>query len=251
MDDEHEGGADARPFSQRYGYTPYREAIQIESLDERTRTDLWNLIIYPRFLNVAYPYLTGELIWIGHFRLQRDQYTPNAVAFQLKRLILEGEWFSVYDLIEFLIRHSRYDKRDDLVDSVNQVLAGNRAGYRVVDGLVVPITTSAEADAVEKAANSPIANARPHIRRSIALLADRDNPNFPKAIQEAILAAEAAANFLAGKQTGTLADALKAIQRNNPALLHPALIEGWKQIYGFTGDSGGIRHALKDGTIDP
>ncbi|MDT7765699.1 MAG: hypothetical protein QOC63_5119 [Mycobacterium sp.] len=33
--------------------------------------------------------------------------------------------------------------------------------------------------------------------------------------------------------------------------LHPALITGWKNLYGFTSDSGGIRHAGFDGAIQP
>ena len=64
-------------------------------------------------------------------------------------------------------------------------------------------------------------------------------------------AAESAGQELAGKTGATLADALAEVQRKNSTTLHPALIEGWKRLYGVTSDSGGIRHALKDGTVAP
>ncbi len=33
------------------------------------------------------------------------------------------------------------------------------------------------------------------------------------------------------------------------ASVHPALLKGWKAIYGFTSDSGGIRHADIAGSV--
>ena len=68
---------------------------------------------------------------------------------------------------------------------------------------------------------------------------------------QAMSAAEAAAAALAGKQGATLQGALAEIQKSNPPIVHPALIEGWKRLYAFSGDSGGIRHALKEGTMQP
>jgi len=32
-------------------------------------------------------------------------------------------------------------------------------------------------------------------------------------------------------------------------VVHPALLKGWKGIYGFTSDSGGIRHADYQGSV--
>ena len=33
-------------------------------------------------------------------------------------------------------------------------------------------------------------------------------------------------------------------------IIHPALAKGWGNIYGFTSDAGGIRHASSDGKIE-
>ena len=251
MSDDEQVGSREPLFSQRHGLAPYKTAMQVEALDERARTDIWNLVIYPRYLNIAYPANTGEFIWIHHLGLQRDLYAPNLLAAKLNHIIHKGEWYEVYDLVEFLIRHTRIDKRETLVTIVNRTLALNRAGYRVVGSLIVPITSNEEIASIAEATKSPLENAREHVNRALQLFAERDTPNFAKVIHEAISAAEAAAHVLAGNQGGTLAAALASVQTNNPSMLHPALVEGWKRLYGFTGDSGGIRHALKDGTIQP
>ncbi len=45
-------------------------------------------------------------------------------------------------------------------------------------------------------------------------------------------------------EKGTLGDLLKRLGRRHP--IHPALQGAFNQLYGYTSDSGGIRHALTD-----
>jgi hypothetical protein len=47
-----------------------------------------------------------------------------------------------------------------------------------------------------------------------------------------------------------LGESLDVVKKNGTDL-HGALIQGWKNLYGFTSDSGGIRHAGFDGAIQP
>jgi hypothetical protein len=244
-------GARSPSFSQRHGYSPYDSVMQIEALDERARIDLWNFVIYPRYLNVRYPDTDGLLIWTGHLGFPRDRYRINELAAKLNDVLHNGEWYEPYDLLEFLLRHTAAQNRQELTQTINDLLALNRAGYRVVDGQVIPITSAEEVESITAAANSPLANARVHMKRALELFAERTNPNFAKVIAEAMSAAESAANVLAGTQGLTLAAALKEVQKSVPPVVHSALAEGWNRIYGFTSDSGGIRHALKDGTMQP
>lgn len=240
----------ARPptFSQRHGYTPYPVEIQVESLDERARTDIWNYIIHPAL--VEYDHVVeGPQVWTGHLGRPADTFSSNLCSAAVKSIVFEGLWYEVYDLIEFVVRVYPLYSQPELVERSNFVLALNRAGYRVVIDRVIPVADTHEVSAIRSAAESPLANAQTHIRQAVNLFAVRDNPNFPKAIHEAISAAEAAAQVLANKPGATLADSLTDVQKNNPGLLHPALIGGWKQIYGFTSDSSGIRHAQKDGSV--
>jgi hypothetical protein len=244
-------GARKPSFSQRHGYVEYPTASQVESLDERARTDIWNFLIYPQFVDASYPDVAGLMIWAMHFALPRHQYSINNLAARLEQLIREGEWYAVYDLLEFLVLHYVAHKRTDYAELVNGVLAANRAGYRVVDSRIVPISNADEANTVEAAAHSTLASAGIHIRSALNLFAVREDPNFGKVIHEAMSGAEAAANVLAGKQGLTLGDALGEVQKRGTLEIHPALIDGWKKLYGFTSDSGGIRHALKMGAVQP
>jgi hypothetical protein len=238
-------------FSQRHGYKDFCTAMQVEALDERTRTDLWNMLIYPRYLNQNYPDTDGLVIWCNHLALPRNEYTINHLAGRLDVLLETGEWYEVYDLLEFLVSHTRGSKREETTAIVNNLLALNRAGYRIIDALIVPVTAAEDLESIEAAAASPLTNAAEHIKKAVALFAVRDNPNFAKAIQEATSGAEAAAHVLAYAQGQTLVDSLNFVEKKLPSTLHPALIGGWKMLYGFTGDSGGIRHAAKGDSVSP
>ena len=54
---------------------------------------------------------------------------------------------------------------------------------------------------------------------------------------------------MSGKSSVTLGDALDLIAKQPNTSMHPALLKGWKGIYGFTSDSGGIRHADYQGSV--
>lgn len=244
-------GGRAPTFSQRHGYKPFNTEIQIESLNDRTRMDIWNAFVHPLFIAPMTPVVDPEIVWAAHLARERHRYHPSPFEGALHDIVFGHDWYLVYDLLEFLVQSASPHRIEDLQERMNLILAANRAGYRIVDTYFVPISNPAEAAAIETAASSPLREAREHIRRAIALFAVRDNPNFAKAIQEAMSAAEAAANHLAYTEGKTLAEALTIAQRRNVGGLHASLVDGWKMLYGFTSDSGGIRHALKDGSIEP
>lgn len=237
-------------FSQRYGHTPFSTVVQTDSLDERTRTDLWNLLVIPRFIDARLPGVDAEVVWAHHLGFQRDRYGDMAYRHEIHAVIFDRIWYEVMDLLEFLVGSTpEYRGQGEIVELTNAVFALNRVGYRVVESQIVPITDEIEIASVQAAASTPLSNASRHIRRALELFSERDSPNFAKVIQEAMSGAEAAAQALSGRGGATLGDALSGL--NKQGHWHPALLEGWKRIYGFTSDEGGIRHALKDGSVDP
>ncbi|MEH3133249.1 MAG: hypothetical protein PGN27_25100 [Mycolicibacterium neoaurum] len=236
-------------FSERRGFRPFEPIVQTESLDERTRMDLWNMFVVPKLLEARYMPVEQDVIWAVHLGKDRHHFGETPFYREMRRLVIEGEWYEILDLIEFVVQ--RTEDRTNLLEQVNFLFTLNRVGYRVIDTQVVPVTSTEEVASVLEAAHSPLESARRHIKRAVELHSVRDNPNYAKVIHEAMSAAEAAAQALAGRDNGTLAEALSAVQRGSTNPLHPALIEGWKRIYGYTSDSGGIRHALRDGTSDP
>jgi hypothetical protein len=240
-------------FSQRYGHTDYPTAVQADSLDERTRADLWNFLIHPFCVGEQtraddVPPMDAEVVWMEFLARPIHDYHFSPYFQILHDITYKGEWHRVYDLVEFLAQRIGAYRDEMLVQRANQILATNRAGCRIVDHYVVPITNAGELSAINAAVDSPLSNAGEHIKRAVALFAVRENPNFAKAIQEAMSAAESAAQILADRQGVTLGRALTDVQKKAPTTMHPALLEGWKQLYGFTSDSGGVRHALHEGT---
>jgi hypothetical protein len=90
-------------FSQRKGLTPAPEPVQLESLDQRLRNDLWNFL-YSELLN-TYPESTPYSLrnfWWHHYGQPIEQYDARKLASLIRATILEAEWYEVYDLLEFL-----------------------------------------------------------------------------------------------------------------------------------------------------
>jgi hypothetical protein len=169
-----------------------------------------------------------------------------------RKIVIEDEWYRVYDLIQDLVQHTGDNYLEPVCKEFNSILALNRAGCRIVGGYVTEITDESEIKAIEDALAISSPEAKTHIKNALALLANRDDEQWAKSISESISAVEAAARELAGTPKATLGDALKVLARTGSAPgLHPGLIEGWKNLYGFTSDDGGVRHALREGTIPP
>lgn len=80
-------------------------------------------------------------------------------------------------------------------------------------------------------------------------MVDRDQPDYRNSIKESISAIEALCKKISGNEKGTLGDCLKVIEDRGH--IHPAMKRAFLQLYGYTSDQGGIRHALADGNEAP
>lgn len=81
-----------------------------------------------------------------------------------------------------------------------------------------------------------------HLRRSLELLSDRNNPDYRNSIKESISAIEAISCIIMNNPKATLGQALKEMEINFK--LHPALKSTFSSLYGYTSDADGIRHSL-------
>ncbi|WP_264071796.1 AbiJ-NTD4 domain-containing protein [Mycolicibacterium komossense] len=254
MSDEVDNGGRPPRFSQRHGYTEYSTAIQHRSLDERTRTDLWN-VIELMFLDGSGQFaalVDGQKVWTNYLGKIWTGYSSQRYRDALWRTIFDEEWYRVCDLIEALVQMTSGDSQGLFVEFANRQLKLNRAGCRIVGEYVTEITDDAEITSVETAIEQSSTEARTHLRNAISLLANRDDPNFGKSISESMAAAEAAAREMVGNPKAQLNEALKKISRaETPGGFHRALVDGWISLYGFAGDEGGIRHAIREGSVTP
>ena len=85
------------------------------------------------------------------------------------------------------------------------------------------------------------------MQKAIEIFSDRENKDYPNVVKEAITAVEAAVNTINQSPGKTLGDALKTL--SDHLTIHPALIEAFSKIYGYTSDKrSGIRHAIFEGS---
>ena len=80
------------------------------------------------------------------------------------------------------------------------------------------------------------------MKSALEHLSRRGNPDYRNSIKESISAVESIAKEITDNPKATLGAALSKLERDQK--LHPALKQGFSNIYGYTNDEGGIRHAM-------
>jgi len=225
-------------FSKRNGYSDVRFEPQVESMDDDLRSGLWNVFYEHLFGSESSgsPDRVLQVIWTEVYKRPIDETPYDAGHY--KAIFMHSAWFEVYDLVEFL---SFYEPT---ASAFNRVLKRDNAGYRIIDGQVTPIVEQAEVDEINDVLAGNAGRyqmARQHVSRAVELFSDRGSPDYRNAIKEAISGAESAACTATGKRN--FRDALKELQQKG---LHPALAGVFGQLYGYSSDESGVRHALVD-----
>ncbi|MCQ2996043.1 hypothetical protein NLO95_18235 [Pseudomonas syringae] len=255
-------------FSQRMGLRPASKSIQIEDMDRDLRTGLWNAA-YTHYWNQFVPYYSGSdlientnmeefasNIQSRFLKLRLDELPIDFTSFveSLGSIYQKGEWHRVYSFIEFVIKfapnyNSAYEEFTStqlFIKECNDVLQAESSAYRIVNGLVTRITDPQEIAEIDTAisAASGYAGVKTHLQTALAMLTDRQNPDFRNSIKESISAVESLAKQITGNPQTTLAPALSELERHHA--LHPALKSAFSSLYGWTSNADGIRHALMD-----
>ena len=250
-------------FSQRKGIKPVKNVIQVDSMDEALRNRLWNaLYVYywNRVENDWLPnnpniYLLVQRLWHSYFKKPID--TLSKVWYEtyeeIKVYFFQCPWYEVYDFIEFILHaypeDTEKDKRVNLLfkEFCNSILEQEKSAYRLVDKKFVQITSEVEISEIEKALDEtqPFEAVNTHLKKALDLLVDRKSPDYRNSIKESISAVESICNLIIKEKT-TFGDALNKIEKKIRLHLHPALKKAFSNLYGYTCDAGGIRHALHD-----
>lgn len=257
-------------FSQRKGIKPLKKEFQREAVDSELKNRLWSalkIVVWdewsPKSMYGSYDdksIIVNSLLdslWLNYFKFSLDTRpifhfgTPtkdNAYGI-LRQYFFEAQWYETYDFIEFVIKNIPESWANMLREYCNSLLEDENAAYRILENEVVEITDKTEIESIEEALATSIKPIVNHFKRALELLSDRKNPDFRNSIKESISAVEACSQYIANDSKATLGDALKKI--NSSSVIHPALEKGFSAIYGYTSDSGGIRHALIDGGQTP
>jgi hypothetical protein len=243
------------PFSDRMGYSQ-QQPIQLESMNVALRNGLFNVAREHLLTGLRHSEIKLHKPWESRFnrawslffKLPLHTSPANHTGAEKPTAFIyaffeKAEWHRVYDFVEFLVEDAPH-----LAKQFNDVLEREVAGYRVLDGIVAPISDSVQLDAVnvalEASSKSPLLGAREHLSSALRLLSDRDQPDYRNSIKESISSVESAAAALTGSKKPELKDALRLLETKGR--LHPALRGAFERLYGWTSDESGVRHALME-----
>lgn len=230
-------------FSERLGYTELKE-MQVEELDKETRTRLHNILKRRIYFSTGgtklYMLIADEFFKIPT-GMRSEDYNNEIID-----LFANKEWFRVLDFIEW------YSEYADRVQSgqfkmsfereINQVLKKEVVGYRLINRMIIPITNTEEIESINASINSRFNVVNEHMKKALNFYGDRTNPDYENSIKESISAVEAMVKIITGDDGLSLGDAIKKLE-NNGVQIHGAMKKGFIQLYGYTSDSNGIRHA--------
>jgi hypothetical protein len=255
-----------RLFSHRIGKKAIPTIIQRESADDRLRTDLWNLLTsnYLGFWRDWLPesqtpyWSLAKSIWTEYYggKLDEINYNRTNLLDTIKFDFFESEWNEMFDILEFIpnvfdensvIRPVILQtKNQSFIFDANKMLEKNLSAYRFIQGRVTEISDTEEVSSVQGALQNSfkIAPVKIHLTRALELYSDRENPNYRNSINESICAIEAFCKIITKDAKATLGQAIKEVEKKHR--LHPALKTAISNLYGYTSDESGIRHALYD-----
>lgn len=249
-------------FSERHGLKPVREIIQLDSIDEPLKNSLWSLLKIHVWDDVRQStgmyggcYLSGnkehkalcDRLWLNYFKKPLDHLDNDwdKVLSELRSYFFKCSWNEVYDFIEFVANNYRkYQFQEAFINHCNAILEKEMSAFRFVDGLITKITNQQEVEEIENALETSTGPVNSHLRRSLELLSNREKPDYRNSIKESISAVESYVAIAVGKEKGTLGSLLKKLE--DEVGLHPALKTAFSNLYGYTSDKGGIRHAMTE-----
>ncbi len=242
-------------FSKRYGFEK-EKTMQIYEMDDDLRTSLLNIIYLHFFKNAVYPKITFlEPIWIKILKKDVSEInhirSGNQIYNILKREFYDNEWYKIYNIIEFIIQTSGDSKKISLTTDFNEMLEMENSAYRIINGVVVPITDEIEIQEIEQVfkLNDKFKPVKDQVDSALKLLSSKENPDYKNSFKESISAVESLCKIILNDDNISLGNALKKIERDNNLRINPALKEAFRKIYGFA--STEVRHGtIEESEID-
>ena len=243
-------------FSEKNGYVK-ESNIQFESMSDALRIRIWNVFycfdiqeggLSSRRLSQS---INGErtidMIVADRLGFILGAGLSASPQKSIRQFILDEEWYKVYDFIETHLSCLENESRKVRGKQYNEVLEQEKAGYRVVDGEVVPITNLTEIEEIETAFSSQFDAVNVHVKKALKLYSDREKPDYENSIKESISAVESICCIITGLRgkNATLGKTITKL-KDSGVYIHPSMEKAFSLIYGYTSDESGIRH----GNID-
>ena len=260
MGDNQYQSDDHLTFSQRHGYEPLPEPMQLEELSDDLRREIWNAT--RGYLNAIMSvdidddYHYEKVVQFLENILGRILQKPedeidtsyDEVLNQFKKLILQDSFNKVLDLIEIIVKKGWSDWVDEeFVNRIGESFKSYTAAYYLDMSLqpyqFFPRSNKAQGKATQKSIKTirdgGMEGAATHLRDAAAHI---NAQQFADSISDSIHAVESVARQIDPKSK-TLGPALNSLEKAG-LTKHPALKEAFSKLYGYTSDEQGIRHAL-------
>lgn len=193
-------------------------------------------------------YTTGiedMMIEMGvQYDFPENRIIKNKNAERLYKYVVKSEiWFRIYDFIEKYLNIKDEEIAKKMTKEFNRILEEEVTPYRVLDRMIVPIVNEEELKTLGQTTNSNYDSVSIHILKALELYSDRQKPDYENSVKESISAVEAMCNTITGMDgaNATLGNAIKKLKKEG-IYIHPAMENAFKQLYGYTSDSSGIRH---------
>lgn len=248
-------------FSEKNKIQSYRDVLQIDEFDDASRVQISNELF--RFLDGILEknrelFFRGELFFHAEERFCKDllndvfctrltnRYYHWQTCFEdVTKVIMQATYNEVLDVIQYIcnwLASNIVCGQEEIYEAFNSLFEQENIGYRFIEKYISPITDPQELSAINQALTTPIDGCRKQIQNAVALISDRNDPDYKNSIKESISAVESICQVVTGNDKATLGEALKQLE-DNGIQIHPALKQGFLKLYGYTSDQGGIRHA--------
>ena len=245
-------------FSQRHGYAPLPEPMQLGEVSEDLRREIWNVV---REMLLEGSHFDMSFVseekkrFIERVLGQIEKKACDEISTEYKKAMLEiksallggGSFNAVLDLVEIIVNDRDITK--DFVERIKSWFGKYAAAYQLDTTqhpyLFSPQSSKEQGEATQQAIEtlheSNMSGATAHLRQA----AEHINvQQYADAITDSIHAVESVARMIT-PQAKTLGSALKHLEKEG-LLTNQVLKKALEKLYGYTNDGQGIRHALLD-----
>lgn len=222
--------------------------LKKDEMPESLRNRIWNVFYYRIFKRLddmvnkwtpPWTYVFIKEIWSRIFKDDIaiiEQYA--GPISRIKYFLSHCKWFEVYDFIElFAVSYEEDIERGKILNELNDVFIEEKTFYRIINNILVPLTSEEEIAEIEKVLNisykfKPISD---HLSKALEYFSKRPESDNANSIKESISAVESLVQIILGEK-GTLSDLINKLN------VHPAMKKGFEKLYSWTSDDSGIRH---------
>ena len=260
-------------FSQRNGYEDLPEPMKLEQLSPDLRRELCNAVRqcllnihkrgYPscRYAENFIERTLGRFLKVAESQIRKKFDFQESLDY-FEKLLMKSNFNRVLDLLEIVFNETEFESvtveeyeilkrlRSSSASKIQKLFNKHAAPYWLDTSQqpywFLPRTSEEEGAAARQAMETlrqgGMNGAVTHLRKAARFINTGDHAD---SIRESIHAVESVARTIDSGSSKTLGPALSSL-KNCGLLQHKALEKAFQQLYGYTSDEQGIRHALLD-----